>query len=208
MNINFLGNIEEKCEINLDWFYHFSKYNLRVYKNILEEGIKCAHLLNSNHCGKYNGPFYISLTKVSIPDNDIFLRYMSYYYLYHSFIIEGINPIRCENVSTHKEYLQYTKTEDKRRISGYSFGEYQYHYLIKNSFIKGIQYDLYKCIINCQYSEIAIIHHIENVLKLITLLEELDIDIPIYDYSRRDKIFAHKINKEKLKNYSKKFYNN
>ena len=45
-----------------------------------------------------------------------------------------------------------------------------------------------------------------ELIKINSLLEELDIDIPIYDYSRRDKVLVHEINKEKIKYYSKKFY--
>lgn len=46
-----------------------------------------------------------------------------------------------------------------------------------------------------------------ELIKINSLLEELDIDIPIYDYSRRDREFAHKINKEKIKKYPGIFYN-
>lgn len=150
MCIDFLNEAEEECEINLDWFYHFSQYDLEIYKNILEEGIKCGYLLNRTHCGKNNGPFYISLTILTIPDNDLFLGYVSNPYLYHSFILDKINPIKCENFITHKEYKQYRNTEDKRRYSSYLFGEYQYYYFIKSNFIKGIQYDLYSCLANEQ----------------------------------------------------------
>lgn len=200
----YITEIEEECEINLNWYYHFSKYNLEIYKNILEEGIKCGHLLNKTHCGKNNGPFYISLTILTIPDNDLFLGYVSNPYLYHSFILDNINPIECENFITHKEYKQYRNTEDKRRYSSYLFGEYQYYYFIKSNFIKGIQYDLYSCLANEQEGTYMYNNSINEVLQLIDLLEELNIDIPIYDYSRRDKTLVHKINKEKFKYYQKK----
>lgn len=45
---------------------------------------------------------------------------------------------------------------------------------------------------------------IENSLELIGLLEELNMEIPIYDYSRRNKIYAHRMNKQKLKDYKRK----
>ena len=201
---HYITEIEEECEINLNWYYHFSKYNLEIYKNILEEGIKCGHLLNRTHCGKNNGPFYISLTKLTIPDNDLFLSYMSNCYLYHSFILDNINPIECENFITHKEYKQYRNTEDKRRYSSYLFGEYQYYYFIKSNLIKGIQYDLYSCLVNEQEGTYMYNLSIKEVLQLIDLLEELNLDIQIYDYSKRDKTLVHKINKEKFKYYQKK----
>lgn len=46
MYIDFIEKIEEKCEINLDWFYHSAYYKKVDYKNILEDGIMCNYLLN------------------------------------------------------------------------------------------------------------------------------------------------------------------
>lgn len=110
--------------------------------------------------------------------------------------MEGIKPIKCER---NESYLKYIDTEDKRRIGNFE-GEYQYYFWIKKQYIKGLVYNLYNYITYKLYSTNRKIY-IEKLLELINLLAELNIDIPIYDYSRRDKILVHEINKEKLKYY-------
>lgn len=199
MNIDFVEKIEEKCEINLDWFYHSTHYKKEDYKNILEDGIKCNYLLNKTWSGKYNGPFYISLSKITFLDNITFLNYACSNN--PSFILEGIQPIKCER---NVEYEKYINTRDRRRIGNFE-GEYQYYYWIKRNYIKGILFNLYQYVHNFQNAKHKQIIYTEKILDLISLLEELDMDIPIYDYSRRDKVLVHKIDKEKLKYYSRDF---
>ncbi len=196
MDLNIIEKIEEESDINLGWFYHSTYYNKDDYKNILKEGIKCNYLLNKSYIGKYNGPFYISLSKVTIPDNLCFIHYACSNNN-PSFIIDGINPIECKNIA---EYEKYIYTKDKRRMGNLTL-EYQYYYLIETSYIKGILYNLYGY--SLYYTKDKQEIYIKQLLELIDLLEELNIDIPIYDYSRKDKTFAHKIDKEKLKYYSK-----
>lgn len=196
MDINIIDEVEEKCEINLDWFYHSTYYRQQKYTNILTEGIKCNELLGNPGCGRYNGRYYISLSKITIPDNICFLFYSTDT---PSFIIDGIDPIKCEGIA---EYEKYVNTKDPRRMGNYD-EEYQYYYFIQNNHIKGIVYDLLDSFITREnkFNE----WKIKNLLELISLLEELKINIPIYDYSRRDNTLVHEINKEKFKYYSKKF---
>lgn len=193
MSFNIIDEIEEKCQINLNWFYHSTYYDKSKYISILTEGIKCNELLGSPREGRYNGKYYISLSKITIPDNKCFFTYTTDT---PSFIINGIEPIKCENIA---EYWEYVNTKDLRRIGHYD-EEYQYYYFIQNTYIKGIVYDLLGCFI--KQNELNK-RKIEKLLEIISLLEELDIDIPIYDYSRRDKMLVHEINKEKLKYYSR-----
>ncbi len=171
-------------------------YKRETYKSILSEGIKCNYLLKRSWAGRYNGPYYISLAKVTIPDNITFLNYVNDER--PSFIVEGIKPIQCKR---DEAYLKYIDTKDNRRVGNF-VGEYQYYYWIKKQHIKGLVYNLYNYTHYKLYSGRRKIY-IETLLELISLLTELNIDIPIYDYSRRDKILVHEINKEKLKYYSK-----
>lgn len=113
-----------------------------------------------------------------------------------SLVISGINPIKCED---NDEYDYYIYTKDPRR-TGHD-NEYQQYYFIKNIYIHGIVYNLYKYFI--QRENKLDKKKIKDLLELIGLLEEFNIEIPIYDYSRRDKLLVHEINKEKLKYYSK-----
>lgn len=196
LDFNIIDKVEEKREINLDWFYHSTYYNKDKYLSILTEGIKCNKLLNKTGVGRYNGKYYISLSKITIPDNVCFLYYATGV---PSFIIDGIEPIECHKIN---EYCKYIDTKDPRRMGNYA-DEYQYYYLIKNTYIKGIVYNLLDCFNkrNNKFNEIEI----KNLLELIDLLEQLECNIPIYDYSRRDKVLVHEINKDKLKYYSKEF---
>lgn len=198
MDINNINKIEEKCEINLDWFYHSISYDKDKYSNILTEGIKCNELLHKSGYGVYNGKYYISLSKITIPDNRCFSFYAK---LNPSFIISGIKPIKCVNIAQYEKYI-YTK--DSRRMGNYD-GEYQYYYFIKNSHIIGIVYNLLEMQKRMpRFDEEPIM----TLIKINSLLEALNINIPIYDYSRRDKLLVHEINKEKIKKYSRKLSNN
>ena len=77
------------------------------------------------------------------------------------------------------------------------------YYFIQHTYIIGIVYNL----LEMQKRKTKFKRdQIIELIKINSLLEELDIDIPIYDYSRRDKVLVHEINKEKIKYYSKKFY--
>lgn len=195
MAINVFNEIEKECEINLDWFYHSKYYDKDKYKSILTEGLKCNELLNISNGGLFNGPYYISLSKMTIPDNECFLTYVM---SRPSFIINGIQPIKCED---NDEYLDYVYTKDPRRI-GSCEEEYQYYYLIENIYISGIVYNFYSHFIK----EINRFDRkkVKELLDLISLLEELDMmNLPIYDYSRREKTLAYTIDKERLKYYSK-----
>lgn len=203
VDINIIDEVEQQCEIDLDWFYHSTFYDKDKYLSILTEGIKCNELLHRSGAGVYNGKYYISLSKITIPDNNCFLYYSTDT---PSFIISGIEPIKCEG---YEEYLKYINTKDSRRIGNFS-DEYQYYYFIQNSHIKGIVYNLLEYFIikdnskkenkfDVWFDKLKI----EHLLELIKLLDELDIEIPIYDYSRRDKLVAHEIDKEKIKYYSK-----
>lgn len=190
MNARCIDKIEEQCEININWFYHSTPYDKENITSILTEGIKCGILLNSDG-DSYNGPYYISLSTLTIPDNESFEYYTPFR---TSFILEGIEPIKCVN---NPVYYEYSKTKDPRRAG--LQGEYQYYYFIKNIYIKGIVFNINLLLENSCHGD----QELSKLVELIDLLEELDKDIPIYDYSRREKTLAHKIDKEKLKYYQK-----
>ena len=194
MNINIINELEESCEINLDWFYHSTYYDKEKYSSILTEGIKCNELLNKPGCGVYNGKYYISLSKITIPNNQCNRFYTT---LNPSFIIDGINPIKCVDTDEYEEYIY---TNDSRRMRNYD-GEYKYYYFIQNTYIIGIVYNLLEMQKRLSKFENA---PIIKLMEINSLLNELNIDIPIYDYSRRDKLLVHKINKERLNYYSRK----
>lgn len=193
----FINNVENECKINLRYFYHSTRYDEGVFTSILTDGIKCKHLLGEPWDGaSFNGKYYISLSKITNPNNLCSMCYIGYN---PSFIVDGIEPIKCENNS---DYLQYIATKDPRRIGSFD-DEYQYLEYIKNSYIKGIVYNLHNGLIE-EDNKIDIMYA-KKLIELIKLLEKLQIELPIYDYSRRNVDQAHEIDKEKTKYYSKKF---
>ena len=196
--VDDIKSIEFSQEIDLAWFYHSVSYTHDDYKNILEEGIKCNHLLNKTSTGRFNGPYYISLSNITIPDNMTFLKYA--YYSKPSIIISGIEPIFCEG---RHDYEKYIDTKDRRRISNLP-GEYQYYYHIKQEYIIGILYNLYYYI-NSGNSD-SQRFRLKELTDLIELLKSLNKDIPIYDYSRRAKTSAHVIDKEKILSLTSNLY--
>lgn len=197
MEFSIIDEIENECEVDLDWYYHSIHYKNKDYRDILMERIKFNYLLNRSWSGRHNGPYYISLSKITIPDNITFLNYACA--TNPSFILEGINPIKCERIL---EYEKYIKTKDKRRMGNFD-GEYQHYYLIEKGYIKGILFNLYRYILNSKENRYRKIINVKNLLEIISLLEELNLDLPIYDYSRRERTLAHTIDKERLKYYAK-----
>lgn len=194
MSIDLVDEIEIPCVIDLNWYYHSVYYNHDRYVSIMTEGIKCNKLLKGVSSGVYNGLYYISLSKITIPDNICFLYYSS---IKPSFILSGIDPIKCVNI---EEYEQYIDTKDPRRMGNYE-GEYQYYYFIDHSHIEGIVYNL------LEKEQTKTRHEEDPIVQLQcidSLLDELGLDIPVYDYSRRKKDEAHIFNREKIKYYAKK----
>lgn len=188
--MDIINSIEEESKVKLTWFYHSAFYNHENYKNILQEGIKCNFLLGKSSVGKYNGPYYISLSKMTIPDNNCFLKYNCGNN--PTFIIDGINPIECESI---EEYEKYIETKDKRRTCNLP-GEYQDYYQIDSDKIIGILYNFYYYMSTKNPDKEK--YYIKELRDLINLLNDLDKDIPIYDYSRRDTNNVHIINKTKF----------
>lgn len=180
----------------MEWFYHSTYYKKDVYEDILKDGIKCNYLLGRTLAGGCNGLYYISLSKLTIPNNTAFLNYIEDDT--PAFILDGITPIKCEK---DKEYLKYMRTNDKRRISPID-GEYQYYYWIKPEYIKGIVFNLYNYIKIAKYDHCRELK-IKILLEIAYLLKKLDKNIPILDYSRREDTIVHEINTDQVKYYSK-----
>ena len=131
--INF---IEDKdIEINNDWYFHATAENIDVVKNILDEGIKCAHLRNKkpNH---FNGKYYVSLYKHNTADNGLNLWLDKY----PKFVIKDINPIYADRKKLTFRRM-FINTRIPLRTSEWD-GEYQEYLMIDNSKFVALGYDI------------------------------------------------------------------
>ncbi|HAB66890.1 MAG TPA: hypothetical protein DCE23_05940 [Firmicutes bacterium] len=177
-----IKSIESVTVRDMNWYYHAyqgvdSTYRL---KRMLLEGIKCRLLLYDKRdlYGPYsytfakNGFHYISLSKDidALPEKSSFLHYLNEI----NFIIDHIFAFKC---STKKEYERFRFTALPLRSSGYH-DEYQVYRHISPKHFVGLQCSL----LNWYYNGYTF--RFADFKKLLTIMNEEGIDLPIYDYSR------------------------
>ena len=154
-------------------------------KNILLNGIVCDYLKNEKPMLKYNGQFYISVSKNFRLDDNINSAYNYYIKMFPMFILSD----KLHVVNTKKEDLLNKlciNTPFPFRTSPY-IDEYQVFLRVKKEYILGIEY-MVKNLIKLNTPGV-----IENLKELVKLLETLNLDMPIIDYSENKEI-----NKEKV----------
>ena len=209
LNINkLIEKVETPAIRNLEWYYHSLikighsetlSMNDESLISILKEGIKCNKLLKRSGKGGSNGRYYISLSKnVALHDRDnretAFYKFLKNYI---SIIIDDINLIRCGKYSRLKGLLNNTKYTG--RTSSY-YDEYHEFWEIKPEKIIGLVYPLYIRLENNELYK----KYLEELRNIILTIREINIDIPIYDYSRLEEETIHLINTELfLENYDK-----
>lgn len=182
--IEIVKQVEDKriVKINDEWYYHASVYNKEKYRDILTSGIKsrfCKNGFKFKSAGGWNGQFYISLMKRDIDGIYSFLESSWYSVLYGSprFIID-------ETIKTFKTNypIGNTPTLSNSFIpirNSYYKDEWQAFYKILPSYILGVEYSISDLV---NYYENCLVYF-NVLLDLVRLLSELNIDIPIYDFS-------------------------
>jgi len=178
-----LDYIEDKdFKFNKKWFYHATNYNISIIKNILVNGIKCAYLRKESSSGGYNGKYYVSLGSVCDKNNEIYKNFNRF----PKFIINGISPIKTNQIN----FGLMTETILPFRHSFYE-GEYHKFLKINSSKIIALEYSLSNMISgNIEYD----IQQLKFLKELVMCIDDLNKDLPIYDF------FSNKeINKEKVR---------
>lgn len=189
MDIEKLINlIEIPAYRSMDWYYHAFKNNEEVFIDIMTEGLKCRKLLNQTERKNtgHNGLYFISLGK------NIDNQFGSYYVNLMdkpSLIIDGISPIKCKG---YYLYSIFHNTKIKLR-SGHK-DEYQAFQKINPENIVGLQCSVYKWLLDDYYDIYR--DYLTKLKKYIFIMRYLNIDLPIYDYSRRDGMLVHEINSD------------
>ena len=180
---NFLQFIEDKdIQNNPNWFFHATRNDIDVIKMILNDGIKCSHLLGriGNH---FNGKYYISLYKYdNNPDLSNFLIDSP------KIIIDGISPYYADR-KKFKIRKYFINTRLPLRTSEWD-GEYQQYMRIDPSHFVGLEYSLSYLLSNQEYISDK---QITFLKELVLYLEMQGINLPVFDlYSNKE------INKEKV----------
>ena len=200
--LSIINYIEDRNgRINYDWFYHGTNYNIHVIKDILVNGIKCQKDLQIDARGS-NGKYYISVSKNLGEYAD---RKLSAYYGY----LGSVMFVLDESLPAHKAKLDkginkiiailLKNTPVAYRVSGF-VDEYQVFRKINPSYIKGLGFSIRGMMeerINKQ--KIAIFGDsstdlLKQLIELTTALDDLNLDLPIYDLSSNKEI-----NKKKVK---------
>lgn len=177
-----------------DWFYHAFSFENENISDMLIDGIKAPILINRKKCnGGNNGWFYVSVAKRLNTRPDYHYAY-SMYSTHPMFIIDGIHPVKCDkNILSF--YSQYTPLPF--RDSEY-VDEYQQFLKISADKIRGIQYKLYASV---GYNNVEVL---KQFRKLALLLDELNLKLPIYDYSFERIGIIKKVNPEIIIELTKK----
>lgn len=178
---------EKDIEINdSTWFYHAFYPNEKDITDMLTDGIKAPILLGKKKSnGGNNGLFYVSVCKrlKTRPD------YRHAYSMFRDspmFIIEGINPIKC-NISLLSSICMNTPLPF--RNTSYE-DEYQQFLKISCTNIIGIQLKLLRLV---GYDNIEAL---KMARELISVITSINSDLPIYDYSLENAGLIKEIDKE------------
>lgn len=183
---NFLTYIEdEDIQICGEWFFHATLADVEIVKKILKEGIRAGYLIgtNGNH---FNGKYYISLFKQIDEEQRLFWRFSEN----PKFIIHGIHPYYADRskLGIRKLFIQ---TRIPLRTSEWD-GEYQQYLEIQPNNFVGMEYSFSYLLYNLE--NVDKIKKSLNFLKaMIACMEEINIDLPIYDLSSK-----RRVNKEKV----------
>ena len=184
----------KKVRIPFYLYYHAFIYNNDNLKSILINGLKCPLLTKSfDAIYGFNGLFYISLVKYPFfLEGTNFSDYSAFdiFYQYHPMImLNDIEPVYCKKAL--KANL-LANTPLPFRQSCY-VDEYQQFWKINPDKIYGITYPVFNLIERGQDDVY------ESLRNMILLIDELDLDLNIYDVSNVKNGDVRVIDKAKVK---------
>lgn len=177
-----------ECQSSLDmkWYYHAFRYNEDYFLNMINQGIKCNKLLGKTSCDcTHNGRYFISLSKIVVAsgkENSAFDNFLSW----PGFIIDNIKATKCVQVSAP---TILGDTLIPIRFSS-NYDEYQAFKVIDPSKFVGLRC----CLLSWYRSGKR--EYLENLKKMILALDSQNVDLRIYDYSRRDGTSVHVVDQD------------
>jgi len=167
--------------INDDWFYHAVPFSKDIYTSILKNGISAPYLLPNNN-SSYK---YIFISKIN---KDSKCSAFSNYSIHPNFIINGnIHSINAKDGLL--KYLFYGGFHGLKFTSMYD-DEYQVYKKINSENIMGIIFNLEKLL--TLYVDKAD-YYLNILYNIVSLLNELELEIPIIDYYTEKEINKQKV---------------
>ncbi len=197
MLLNQIDDIEQKIiNKNPEWYYHGIVYKRSDFIDMLVCGLKCAKLLGLKN-GGYNGKYYISLSKDIPNKQNVESAYMYLKWSSYMFIIDNIKTYKC----THSYFRElFKQTKVPLRCSTWD-DEYQAYSIITPDHFVGMECPLKDWINNIHY--VKNLELLKNLRNIMINMNELRIDLPIYDSSDELAGRLYEIDKEKYLHLSK-----
>ena len=187
---------DKKIEVNSKSFYYAKEFDAEKYKSILTKGIE-ADFIKKDAFYDASGKYYITLTRNQNKYKDFsdssYLRDINYSPLF--IIDENIKAYKAKETSLSR--LMLTNTRLPLRGSFY-VDEYQVYKKISKDSIVGIEF-LIQNIIERRIVSSRVIYEksmvdiLKELKNIVLLLEELKVDLPIYDYTENKEINKNKV---------------
>lgn len=183
------GNIVK----NLNWYYHGFDFGDTV--NIMKKGILAKKYLDfPEPIYGNNGKHYISLSKDTASFDDAFNNFKS---VCPMIILDNLEAIECKDNLLYY-FFRFTPLPFR-----YSFwrGEYQvYSKILPDKFI-GIECMVY------EWAKDDKLFMLKQFRCMLEMLRSLEIQLPIYDFSREEDNLVHQIDTDAFLELSKQLIN-
>lgn len=177
-----IEKIEKSFVKNPDWFYH--GYDFCNTPDIIKEGILARKYLSCQDEDGLNGKHYVSIAKDIDGEGKALTRYKHQGPL--AIMDESLKVIECKHSKFYKLFrytilpFRYTDWSD----------EYQVFSKIKPDKIIGFECMAY---LWAKDGNIALLRRLRTMIET---MNQLECELPIYDFSRQDGDKVHELDKE------------
>ena len=180
--------VEDKdMNINPNWYYHAVSFSKEVYKDILTRGIRATVLREDDKAGKTNGKYYVCLAKnLNKGEGSLFDCVM----VTSNFVID--ESIKTFNMSNLRVFEIFEDTILPFRYCDGDPEERQVFLRVPPKKIVALQYSISKWANDDRYDK-EYKYEWGRIKNLVNVLEELNKDLPLFDYNS-----GKEINKEKV----------
>ena len=182
-NLDKIEEVEiKKIEKNPNWFYHGSEF--KHIANIFAKGILAKKYLDypKQNFG-LNGKHYISIAKDTNKEGNALNKYKRNGPLV---IVDNVKAIKCSRKRIYEPFrftrlpFRYTEWDD----------EYQVYSKIPPEKFIGLECMAYEW---AKEGNIFLLKRLRNMLEL---MQSINSELPVYDYSREENGIVHEIDKE------------
>ena len=184
--LEIIDFVEDKnVQVNPDWFYHGSPFDIDSYKSIMRKGILCAKARGDVNI-RFNGEYYVCLSKnisSRFSAYDIFLKRGPMF-----IVRDAIHVFRANKQGVLANFC--INTPFPIRMGGYD-DEYQVFWKVKPREIVGIEL-LIKSYVERAYDK-SFVSALKMLKTLVKLVNDIDSSIPVYDFTDNKEINKDKV---------------